>query len=105
MKLQQLQEAKYATQDIKKGLDNLMKFFVEEHYEDDIRIWKVRDNFVVRNTDEEDETSVSNIEFAYNNEPAWKDHVLITYMNGGQDDIPIKDMIQKFEVHETRKVY
>lgn len=104
MKLQQLKEAQYAP-DTKKSLDNLLRFFVEDKYEDDVRIWSVRDNFVVRNTSEEDETPVGSIEFAYEKETEWKDHVLVTYMNGGQDDMPIKDMLQKFEVHETRKVY
>ncbi|KKM78450.1 hypothetical protein LCGC14_1359770 [marine sediment metagenome] len=107
MKLQNLHEVKYnAPLHGKKSLDNLMKFFIEEQYEDDIRIWSVRDNFVVRNTSEGgDLNQLESIEFAYENETEWKDHVLITYKNGRQDDIPIKDMIQKFEVHETRKVY
>ena len=105
MKLRNLHEAKYNAPDTKKGLDNLMRFFTEEQYEDDIRIWTVRDNFVVRNTSEEGETPVGSIEFAYEKEINWKDHVLITYKNGGQDDIPIKDMVKQFEVHETRKVY
>lgn len=105
MKLKALKEARYNAPDTKKGLDNLMKFFIEEHYEDDIHIWNVRDNFVVRNTSEEGETPVGSIEFAYEKEAEWKDHVLITYTNGGQDDMPIKDMVKQFEVHETRKVY
>lgn len=103
MKLQQLHEAQYDAPDTKKGLDNLMKFFVEEHSHDEV--WKVRDNFVVRNTVAEDESPVGAIEFAYEKEADWKDWVLITYMSGGQDDMPIKDMIEQFEVHETRKVY
>ncbi len=105
MKLQNLHEVKYDAPDTKKRLDNLMRFFTEEQYEDDIRIWSVRDNFVVRYTREEDVPLVGSIEFAYEKEIDWKDHVLITYKNGDQDDIPVKDMVKHFEVHETRKVY
>lgn len=106
MKFKQINEAQYAGTTMKKNLDNLMKFFEDHGAEQRRRYQYVKENFAVRNSKVSwPDNEIQHIEFAYQDEPEMNDHVLVTYINENQEDLPIKEMVENFVVFETRHVY
>lgn len=96
-----LNEVNYAQPLMKKGLSNLMQFFVEEDNE-----YHVKPPFVVRNSRLDDsEGEIRCVEFAYEEEAEANDLILVTYKDGDQDDMPKKEFVKWMSVYETRQLY
>lgn len=82
-----------------------MQFFEKETIEVDLEIYYVKEPFVVRNSKLNEHAEVNAVEFAYDNDAEANDLLLVTYMDGDQDDMPKKEFAESMTVFETRQLY
>ena len=111
MKLQNLHEAKYDQPKLKKGLENLLKFFRSEEVvnrgDEDVVIWHIREGLVAYHKgllDPDDLDLILFIEFD-EHDPRKAKEVMITYQNMDQAEELVKDFIPNVQIHQTRQLY